>query len=72
MVWWRNKKYDNQIIFLKALQAGDILKYFPYFSQKIGFHNSCKLSTRKCFRMSSATILNVASRVSGEFSIQSQ
>ena len=33
--------------------ADDILKYFPYFSPKIGFDISCRLSPKICTKCQS-------------------
>ena len=42
---------SNVTMFNVKIAADDILKYFSYFSQKIGFDISCKLSpnVKACF-----------------------
>ena len=38
--------------------SADNLKYFSYFSQKIGFHISCKLSPEETIVMKCQSILS--------------
>ena len=48
ILWWIYNFYRHC---LWANSAEDILKYFPYFSRKIGFDFSCKLSPKETICM---------------------